>query len=524
MKEQKIIKILTLFYLIPFALMIVCNTVNSLLRTTYFDLYQVMETARYKWDNPLTVLIASAGVIICFYFLMRANWMKKIPIERLALVYSAVLCLFIVLLFRCAVTCDSGLISDIAIEFLQKNYQAFEQGEYLYRYSFQIGFAALLELIYQIFGVENFIVFQLINILCIVVILKMLGKITRELFGEESVGRLEAVLSMGMLPLFLFSTFVYGDIIGWSFGVSSIYFIIRYLKTDKWQNILKAAVLLSVGIVVKSNINILVVAAVIAVILYSIQKKKYKMLIWVVGIVLLSQVGTGIVNSVYISRAGLDEFPQGIPKIAWIAMSMQEADEGGYACGWYNSYNWNVYGDNNFDRELTTQACKENLKESLNRFIHEQRYAVDFFYKKFTSQWNAPTFQAMITNEWNSRHVENLSSVAKFFIYGTGRDVLYQIMNIYHFFMFLCTGVYCLFLRKEWSLERAYFVLNIFGGFLFHMIWEAQSRYILGYFVLMLPLAAFGLNKILLKINLRKLFFKNKFYRKEIHESEGGKI
>lgn len=508
MKQQKIIKILTLFYLIPFAIMIAFNTVNSILRTTYFDLYQVMETARYKWDNPLILLIATAVILMGFYFLLSAKWVKKIPIESLALVYSAVLCLFIVLLFRCVVTCDSALVSDIAIEFLQKNYHAFEQGEYLYRYSFQIGFAALLELIYQIFGVENFIVFQLVNILCIVVILKMLGKITRELFEEESVGRIEALLSMGMLPLFLFSTFIYGDIIGWSFGVSSIYFIIRYLKTDRWQNILKAAVLLSAGIVVKSNINILVVAAVIAVILHSIRNKKYKMLVWVVGIVLISQVGTWIVSGVYTARAGLSEFPKGIPKIAWIAMSMQEADEGGYACGWYNSYNWNVYGENNFDRELTTQACVENLKESLNRFVHEQRYALNFFYKKFTSQWNAPTFQAMITNEWNSRHVENLSLLAQFFIYGTGRDVLYWLMNIYHFFLFLCTGAYCLFMRKEWSLERAYFVLNIFGGFLFHMIWEAQARYILGYFVLMLPLAAFGLNKILLKINLENKFFK----------------
>lgn len=515
MKQQKVIKILTLFYLIPFAVMILFNTVNSLLRTTYFDLYQVMETARYKWDNPFILLIAAVVSLLCFYFLMKTKWMKKVAVEKLALYYSAVLCMFIVLLFRCVVTCDSGLISDIAVEFLQENYRAFEQGQYLYRYSFQIGFTALLELIYHIFGVENYIVFQLINILCIVVILKMLEKITRELFAEESVSRIEAVLSMGMLPLFLFSTFVYGDIIGWSFGVSGIYFIIRYLKTDRWQNILKAALLLSAGIVVKSNINILVVAAVIAVILHAVWKRKYKMLIWAAGIVLLSQAGTWIVEGAYTARAGLSEFPQGIPKIAWVAMSMQEADEGGYACGWYNSYNWNVYGDNNYDRELTTQACMENLKDSLNRFMHEQRYAVDFFYKKFTSQWNAPTFQAMITNEWNSRHVENLSPLAQFFIYGTGRDVLYQIMNIYHFLMFLCTGVYCFFQRKDWSMERAYFVLNIFGGFLFHMIWEAQSRYILGYFVLMLPLAAFGLNKILKRIEKieRKLF-----------KSEGGRL
>ena len=40
---------------------------------------------------------------------------------------------------------------------------------------------------------------------------------------------------------------------------------------------------------------------------------------------------------------------------------------------------------------------------------------------------------------------------------------------------------------------KAYFMLNIFDGFLFHMLWEAQARYILGYFVLLLPLAACGL-------------------------------
>lgn len=117
-------------------------------------------------------------------------------------------------------------------------------------------------------------------------------------------------------------------------------------------------------------------------------------------------------------------------------MSMQETDEGGYACGWYNAYNWNVYAQNNYDRTLTQQACFENLSESLNKFVHEQRYAIDFFYKKFTSQWNAPTFQAMITNEWASRHVDNLSPLAHFFIYWQCRTFLYGIMNIYHFSFF----------------------------------------------------------------------------------------
>ena len=493
MDKQKGIKILTYFYLIPFSLMILFNIFNSLLRTTYFDLYQDMETARYRWDNPLLLLAMGAGLLALIVLIQGCNWSPKGDIVKFSVGFSGALCLFVVLLFRCEVSCDSGLLSDIAIEFLQGNYRAFEQGEYLYRYSFQIGLVALLELIYEIFGVENFIVFQLINIICIMIIVFMLNKITWELFEDERICTTEAFLAIGMLPLFLFATFVYGDIIGWAFGVCSIYFIIRYLRTDRWQNIGKAAVLLSFGIVVKSNINILVVAAVIAILLQAAKKGNYRMLVWIAGLVLISQAGMVFVEAIYVNRAGLDEYPRGIPKIAWIAMSMQEGDEGGYACGWYNAYNWNVYGENGFDRAKTSQACMENLGQSLKKFWHEQRYAIDYFYKKFTSQWNAPTFQAMITNEWNSRHVENLSPLAGFFIYGYGRNFLYDIMNFYHFFMFLCSGVYCRFLLKKWSLEKAYYVLNIFGGFLFHMLWEAQSRYILGYFVLMLPIGACGL-------------------------------
>lgn len=499
MKEQKWIRVLTYFYLAPFAIMVGFNTINSLLRTTYFEPYQVMEPAKYEWDNPLFVLIVSVAAIAVICWIVNCKWIKKVNIEKISLTCSVLVCLFIVLLFRCIVSCDSGLISDAVIGFLQGNYDAFEQGDYLYRYPFQVGFAALLELIYAIFGVENFITFQLINVLCIYVILKMLGRITEELFQNEVVCRIENILSMGMFPLFLHATFVYGDVIGWCFGISGMYYVIRYLRTQRWQNILKAALLLSVGIIVKSNINILVVAAVIILFLHSLQNRKFRMLLWIPGMILLSQIGVWGIGEIYAARAGLEELPQGIPKIAWVAMGLQEGDEGGYACGWYNAYNCRVYEENQYDQQLTAQACMENIKESCGRFLHEQRYAIDYFYKKFTSQWNAPTFSSLLINEWNSRHVENLSPLAEFFIYGTGREILYQFMNIYHFLIFLCAGIYCWRFRRNWSMEGAYFVMNLFGGFLFHMLWEAKARYILGYFVLLLPLAAFGLNEILKK-------------------------
>ena len=115
----------------------------------------------------------------------------------------------------------------------------------------------------------------------------------------------------------------------------------------------------------KSNINILVVASVIAILLNAIYKKRFQSLLWIMILIIISQFGMGAVQAVYTQRAGLSEYPEGIPKIAWVAMSMQETDEGGYACGWYNGYNWAVYRENEYDRARTTQACVQNLKQSL---------------------------------------------------------------------------------------------------------------------------------------------------------------
>lgn len=496
MKQQKTVKVLTYFYLIPFALMVLFNTGNSLLRTTYFELYKDMETARYKWDNPLLVLIVSAVLLAGLYLFWRfVKWEGRRSC-LLSVLAGGVISLAVVLITRGRAICDGATISEIAVEFMQGNYHAFAQGEYLYNYSFQIGMTAFLEAIYRIFGAENFLAFQIINVICIMVFLWCLNRITWELFKEEKICRLEAALSVGMLPLFLFSVFVYGDIIGWAFGVGAIYLIIRYLKTDRWQSLFGASFLLAAGIVVKSNVSILLVAAVIAVLLNALCKHRYKILVMLIPMVILPTLFTGVVETVYARRAGLPEYPEGIPKVAWMAMSLQETDEGGYACGWYNSYNWNVYRENDYDREKTTRACITNLKQSLHKMAHEQKYALNYFYKKFTSQWNAPTFQSMITAEWSVRHVEGTGPVARYFIYERGRDILYGIMNIYHFLLFLCTCVALLRMGKEWSLPGAYLILNIFGGFFFHMIWEAQSRYIIGYFVLMLPLAAFGCDRL----------------------------
>ena len=83
-----------------------------------------------------------------------------------------------------------------------------------------------------------------------------------------------------------------------------------------------------------------------------------------------------------------------------------------------------------------------------------------------------------------------------------------QILNIFQsiIFIFASFGMFKLF--KKGKIEHIIFPMIFFGGFIFHIFWETKAIYVLQYYFLLVPYAAFGLyefyNKLILKINKRK--------------------
>jgi len=496
-KKEKIIYLLTLVYLFPFSILITANMLFSMFQTTYMELYQDTEKPLYKADSPIFLLI----MVLLFTFACLLLFKKKsitpglsALLERASLIWTVFISLLIIFLFRVRVSCDSGHLSDIAIAFLNGDYSSLTGDGYLVHYPHQLGMIGLFQIVYYLFGINNFIVLQLLNVIAIVSAVYYLHRITDEMFHHPQIQAILSFLCMGMLPLYLYSTFIYGDVPGLGLVLPGVYYIIRYLNTHRKYYAIPAVLSMTFAIVLKSNNSVVLIAVILILLLHIIQSKdKFAVLLVLFLVSGSSLVNTGI-NTYYAHAAGLDSIPSGIPKIAWVAMGLQENDY--IENGWYNGYNWVTYTQNNHNPETTTDACINSIKESLHNLISAPKSGLYFFYKKFISQWNDPGYQAQITVEWYSRHRDDHSKPALYLIYGNGRFLIEGIMNIYHFMVLLGGSIFAFYSLHEKKLSNTLLSLSVFGGYFFHLIWEAGGRYGLGYFVMCVPMAAWGFWKL----------------------------
>lgn len=497
-KKEKLIYALTLIYMVPFFVLITANMFFSLFQTTYMELYQDTEKPLYKADSPIFLLaMVLIFIIICLLLFKKKDITPEFCafMEKIALIWTILISLFIIFLFRVRVSCDSGYLSDIAIAFLNKDYSSLTGNGYLVHYPHQLGMIGVFQIIYYLFGTENFIVLQLLNVISVFSAVYYLHRISDEMFHSLQVQTMLSLLCMGLLPLYMYTTFIYGDVPGLGLVLPAVYYVMRYLSTRKKSYTLPAVLCMSFAIILKSNNSVILVATVLILLLHAFQHKdKFSILFALLLLCGSTFINMGI-HTYYANAAGLEDIPTGIPKVAWIAMGLQENEY--IENGWYNSYNWDIFTENNFDADSTTRACMDSIKESLHNFISSPKSGLRFFYRKFISQWNDPGYQAQITVEWYSRHRDDHSPLALYLIYGNGRFLIEGLMNLYHFMILLGGSIFAFCHLCEKKLANTLLILCVFGGYFFHLLWEAGGRYGLGYFVMCVPMAAWGFAKLI---------------------------
>ncbi|MCM1252555.1 MAG: hypothetical protein NC321_07020 [Clostridium sp.] len=454
-------------------------------------------------DGERKYFIASnKALVILLFFLLLAffyAWHKYVRLSDKAvkriIIIMAVFNFLFILASQNLPRSDQDVIMKCAAEILHGNYRRLEFGSYLYMAPHQKGLVFFCYFISLLLGEYNFLAFQMINLLAVgftyYLLYHYLDKYAHD--GRKD----EIILGvMLFLPIMFYTNYVYGLLIGLMSASCAMLYQQMYFKTRDNKKLLLSILFIALAYMFKTNYAIFAVAIVL---LYFVDAwDNCKSMIGIAGVIAALLLTNVVINTglSVITNGVSDEYKgDGIPMIAYLVMGVDSQD-GGY--GWFNSYNWAVYTNNDYDYEKTQNACMEDLKNEIQYQLDNPQVALDFFQKKLTSIWCEASFGSFYEMRIDYQTVlHNHSHLYNDTFADTGRlhRILALFLEVYQSLIYIGVIFYLIFSRKEYALLKLAGLIVFLGGFIFHTFWEAKSSYIFAYFVLLIPYAIMGLRK-----------------------------
>ena len=389
---------------------------------------------------------------------------------------------------------------------------------YLSYYPQQTGLVAYYEIIIRLWkllptSLPAYHIIKCLNILWACLTILFQYKTVILLFQKASAASCYLMLALFNLPFLMYTSFVYGEIPSFALFTVGCWAYLRLLRTaDRDSSSIRASISLAVlsllcfagSVALRKNTLVLMIAVILVTALEASRHRKLRLLLLTFGLVAATLLPLPAITSYYEHRAG-NQLKTGVPPMSYFAMGMQESSR---ADGWYNGFNFYTYQDTGMDTEATNELSRQAIRERLAYFRENPGYAAGFYRNKFLSQWADGTYAS------RQATLATFGGRREFFVRlyeGDYSHYYIEFCNLYQNLLYLGGAVFCFYAlfhkksqEKKNSAERnssfsfdclpLYIgLIGVIGGFLFHMIWEANARYILPYSLLLMPYAAWGL-------------------------------
>ena len=304
---------------------------------------------------------------------------------------------------------------------------------------------------------------------------------------------------------------------------------------------------LTLSVMLRKNSLIPVIAVLLVLLFEALRpgrngKMRLGLLIMAVCLAVTSVGILPLVQKCYEKKAG-NTLSSGVTAMSYLAMGMQEASRG---CGWYNGFNIDTYDTAGMDTALANEISRLAIDERLTYFREHPGYTADFYLHKHLSQWADGTYasrQATLAT-YGGR-----SAFFKEVYEGSLSGGYIEWCNAWHNVLYLGVLVFCIdSLKKRRECRAAGHMaghtadqmaehtagctadhmaehttgrtadrivghtagrtadrpgtdhlyvyvglIAVLGGFLFHIFWEANSRYIFSYSPLLMPYCGAGI-------------------------------
>ena len=368
-------------------------------------------------------------------------------------------------------------------------YAGIPLGEYIQAYNQQIPQAFLYSLFFRLIHIDEFGTPRALNVIAIIIILVAIYKIGNMISKNHKINKVRLmVLFLTFLSLPMLSTFVYGDIPSLAFALLSVYYMMKFVDYNKLKYFTLATIFSMIAYMFRMNSLIFVIATVIYLLFNLFTKITSKTVkeniinaLLIVIFIVVSIVPAQIVNDYYINKYNLDKSKE-YPNISYILMGMSESWRGN---GWYNE---DIGEPALKNPESSKEEYAEKIKDRLTYFSQNMGYTFRFYTMKLASMWSENTYSAVRLNLLHESEDDYLNVI---------KEPLTFYQKALLILMCVCLIIVLIQNRKNLSVNVIYLLLIFMGGFAFHIIWEAKSRYIIPYIVVLIPIASIEINKFI---------------------------
>lgn len=471
-------------------------TFLNILYTAYLDNDEHIEIFNNSIFYVLGIILLGFFIIFITNFIDKKlsgkdNEIKRKRIFKVAIIIYTVINILWLLIVNPLVVGDQTHVCNIAQWIYNDNledylpnltYAEIPLSDYMHLYKQQISLSFIYSIFFRAIKFDIMESLRILNLIGNIAIIFALYKISNQLSKKYQTNKTRLMFFiLTFASVIMLSTFIYGDIPSIGLGLFSIYYIMKYTETKELKFIGYSAIFMMIAVMMRMNILIFVIAIVMYLWLCFFRDIKKKVLkeniisvLMIFLYIIISIMPAKFIQNYYLDKYNLSK-ENGLPVISYILMSMSESWRGN---GWYNE-DIGEYALKN-PKNVVNEEYKEAIKERLTYFSQNIGEAFDFYVKKLASMWGENTYQAVTNNLGKS----DISYPLEFY-----QKTMLILICIYSIGFFIKN-------RNNLSYEVILLLLIFIGGFSFHIIWEAKSRYILPYIVILIPLASMKLKKI----------------------------
>ena len=497
-------RVLTYLFNIACTIFFVLLFYFSLTMTGYVPLDLSTELISFRMDN---VLLNGVGIIAVLAFSIGVYALiKKIGVKIHTRILAGVIsiCSMLIAMFwvsgaNVIPDADQWNVSFYANMFNLGDFSGFEKGNYIATCPHQLGIVTLLRIIFSIMGPDRFLGFRLLSVLGVGIISYAGYEIVRILTKKSAFAEIVyLVLIVFCFPLYIYTLFIYGEVLSTAVLFVAAWILLSCLERFCWWKVLSIMICSGLSVQLRQNSLIVLLGFIVVLLVKIIQQFNWKRLVMIAVIPLGLFLGNLSIDLIYQKHYKEDAYA--IPNLLYITMGTNWEEQNP---GWFSKYNYTVFFENDCDPEAASEVAMADLKEFISYCIEHPDYALEFYKEKFVAQWNDPMYHCLAMN-CKVNYGEPQNPIVESFYFGEMRLFTEEFMNIYQLLVYGAILYWLLSsFRKKQNIEEHILMVGIFGGFLFSLIWEAKTRYIFPYFIMMLPYAAIGIEQIVRGMYIR---------------------